>query len=162
MDEIYNKYSNLVYNYLYKLTNNHEISEDLTQETFYSAIKGIKHFKYECKIDVWLCQIAKNKWKDYLLKKKKRDIVYLNEEIEYSLIEDDFEEMINSKEDTIELYKQIHKLEKNTREVIFLRIQGEFTFKEIGKIMGKSEEWARVTYYRGKTKIKEELNNGRK
>lgn len=59
MEEIYEKYSKLVYNYLYRLTNNIELSEELMQETFYSAIKGLNKFKGECKVSVWLCQIAK-------------------------------------------------------------------------------------------------------
>ncbi len=70
MEEIYKKYSRLVYHYLYKLTNNNEISEELTQETFYDAIKGIDKFREECSLSVWLCQIAKNKWKDYIVKKR--------------------------------------------------------------------------------------------
>jgi RNA polymerase sigma-70 factor (ECF subfamily) len=62
MEEIYERYSRLVYNYLYTLTKNVELSEELSQETFYSAIKSINKFKNECNISVWLCQIAKNKW----------------------------------------------------------------------------------------------------
>ena len=71
MEEIYKKYSKLVYKYLYTLTRDIEISEELTQETFYSAIKNLKNFRNECKISVWLCQIAKHKWIDYLSNNKK-------------------------------------------------------------------------------------------
>ena len=52
-----------------------------------------------------------------------------------------------------------HNLDANTREVIYLRIKGDFSFKEIGRILQRNEEWARVTFYRGKLKLKEELNN---
>ena len=68
MEEIYKEYSLLVYRYLYGLTNDIELSEELMQETFYSATKNINKFKGNSKISVWLCQIAKNKWKDYIKK----------------------------------------------------------------------------------------------
>ena len=64
---------------------------------------------------------------------------------------------ISEKEELINLYKQIHKLEENTREVFYLRIKANLTFKDIGDILGKTEEWARVTFYRGKIKLKGEL-----
>ena len=83
MEEIYIKYSRLVYNYLYRLTNNVELSEELTQETFYSAIKGIKNFKNKSNISVWLCQIAKNEWRDYLKKSKKLTTVPIDDKLEY-------------------------------------------------------------------------------
>lgn len=162
MEEIYKKYSRIVYNYLYRLTNSIELSEELTQETFYSAIKGIKNFKQQSSVSVWLCQIAKNKWKDYLIKSKKLKIIPLNDEIESIFSENDTEENILLKEEKIELYKKIHLLNINTREVIYLKIKEDFTFKEIGEILGKSEEWARVTFYRGKIKLKEELKNEQK
>ena len=58
-------------------------------------------------------------------------------------------------DDKIQLYKKMQKLDKQTREVIYLRITGELSFKEIGDILNKTENWARVTFYRGKQKLKE-------
>ena len=155
MDEIYKKYSRIVYNYLYSLSKNIEISEELTQETFYRAIKGIKNFRNECNISVWLCQIAKNLWINYIKKENKAKVMYFDENIENSLIEDS----INAQNEIIELYKQIHRLDEKTKEVIYFRILGGLTFKEIGEIFDKSEEWARITFYRGKIKLKEELRD---
>lgn len=66
---------------------------------------------------------------------------------------------INSNSEMMELYKEIHKLDEMTRKVFYLRIKGELTFKEIGDILGKSEEWSKVTFYRGKVKLKEELKD---
>lgn len=159
MEEIYIKYSRLVYNYLYRLTNNIELSEELMQETFYSAIKGIKNFKNKSNISVWLCQIAKNKWKDYLKKANKIKAIPIDDNIEYVKAEDNIEDNLCEKEEKMNFYKKVHKLDSNTKEVIFLRANCEFSFKEIGKIFEKSEEWARITFYRGKIKLKEEFNN---
>lgn len=65
------------------------------------------------------------------------------------------EEEIISKEEKMLLNKKIQKLDEKTREVVYLRIVGELSFKEIGIIMDKTENWARVTFYRGKNKMKE-------
>ena len=66
-------------------------------------------------------------------------------------------ESLEKREELIQLYTEIHKLDENTREVFYLRLNCEFSFREIGKILGKSEEWARITFYRGKIKLKEEF-----
>ena len=71
MEQIYEQYFQTVYKYLFCLTRNNDISEELTQETFYKAVKKIDTYRGECKISVWLCQIAKNLWYDYCKKNKK-------------------------------------------------------------------------------------------
>lgn len=161
MEELYKKYSKLVYNYSYSLCEDREIAEELTQETFYKAIKGINKFRNECKINTWLCQIAKNEWKNYLSKEKKIQQISIDsdEYIENLLIEKYAEDNIEARDEIINLYKQIHKLDEKTKEVFYLRIKGDLSFKEIGEIFGKSEEWARITFYRGKIKLKEEMRN---
>lgn len=160
MEEIYNRYSKLVYNYLKSLCNDSEVAEELTQETFYKAIKSVNKFKGECKVSTWLCQIAKNIFCDYLSKEKKAKFISLDDDyIKNLIVEKNFEENAEDKNELINLYKQIHKLDEKTREVFYLRIKGEFSFKEIGEILNQSEQWARTTYYRGKIKLKEELNN---
>lgn len=162
MEELYKKYSKLIYRYLYSLTKNEELSEELMQETFCGALKSINNFKGESKITVWLCQIAKNKWKNYLIKKSQINTVAFDENIEKILIEDNISNSIDEQNEKIQLYKEIHHLDEETREVFYLRIKGELSFKEIGEIIGKTEEWARVTFYRGKIKIKEELLSNEK
>ena len=159
MEEIYKKYSRIIYNYLLGLTHNSEIAEELMQETFYSAVKNIDKFRKECSIKVWLCQIAKNKWINKI-KKDKLNFYHENLEVIDELsFEDNLENDIISREEIIDLYKKIHKLDEKTREVIYLRIRADLSFKEIGTILNKSEEWARITFYRGKIKLKEWINN---
>lgn len=159
MEEIYKKYSQKIYKYLYGLTNDIELSQELMQETFYSAIKSINKFEGNCKISVWLYEIAKNKWKDYLRKNSRKKTVLFNnsEEIEKIAFEYELLEQLSTKSEMLNLYKAIHNLDEEVREVFYLRIKGDLSFKEIAEITGKSEEWARVTFYRGKLKLKEEL-----
>jgi len=161
VDELYKEYSKLVFYYLNSLSGNSYIAEELTQETFYRAIKGITKFNNECKISTWLCKIAKNTWNDYLRKEKFPKTFSIDDEnfIEKIILEESFEDNIEDKSQIISLYKYIHKLDEDTREVFYLRLKGELSFKEIGEILDKSEDWARLTFYRGKIKLKEAMNN---
>ena len=153
MKQIYEKYFETVNKYLFCLTHNSDISEELTQETFYRAVKNIHKFKGNCKMSVWLCQIAKNLWYDELKKNKK--IKNIEEEIFLIQSEDEVEKAVISNDSKLQLYKKLQNLDEQTREVIYLRITGELSFKEIGDILNKTENWARVTFYRGKQKLKE-------
>lgn len=160
MEEIYKKYSKQVYRYLYSLTRNHELSEELMQETFYSAIKGINDFRGECSIFSWLCGIAKNKWKNYKIKNNKVQLIQFDDNIEHWLInDDDIEDKILKENESIKLHKEINKLDEMSREVVHLRINSEQSFKQIGKILNRSEVWARITFYRAKSKLKERLRD---
>lgn len=154
MEEVYKKYSKIVYKYLLSLTNNTEIVEELMEETFYSAVKNINKFRQESSVKTWLCKIAKNKYIDYYQKKNKISEINIEEINEKHLIEEQFESDFENKENLIKLYRKIHELDEITREVVYLRIRAELNFKEIGEIFGKTESWARVTFYRAKVKLK--------
>lgn len=153
IEEVYKENFNIVYKYLFCLTHNGDIAEELTQETFYRAVKNIRSFQGKCKMTVWLCQIAKNLWYDELSRKKKNKELNI-EDIEIESLEN-MEEIVFSNNERKNMYKKIQKLDKTTKEVIILRIKGDLSFKEIGNILNKTENWARVTFYRGKQKLKE-------
>ena len=154
IEQIYKEYFQTVNKYLFCLTRNDDISEELTQETFYRAVKKINTYRGECKISVWLCQIAKNLWYDYCRKNKNISITNEDDLFNNQPI-NTLEEKIISDDERISLYKKMQKLDDKTREVMYLRITGELSFKEIGAILNKTENWARVTFYRGKNKLKE-------
>ena len=160
MEQIYEQYFETVYKYLFCLTRNSDIAEELTQETFYRAVKKIHTFKGDCKISVWQCQIAKNLWYDECRKNRKK-----LETSEDTFLEikdsDNTEEKVIQNEEKMILYKKLQKLDEKTREVVYLRITGELSFKEIGMILNQTENWARVTFYRGKQKLKEGDENER-
>lgn len=152
MEELYNQYFNTVYKYLLYLTHDKDFSEELTQETFCKALEKLHTFKGECKISVWLCQIAKHLFINEQNKRKKIDS---NEDL--NCLEDvtKMEDTIVLKDEKINLYRKMQKLDSNSKEVIHLRITGELSFKEIGYVLGKTETWARVTFYRAKKKLEE-------
>lgn len=151
MEQLYNEHAQKVYKYLYSLCHDADLAEELTQETFYRALYSIDTYNGSCHIYVWLCQIAKHVWYQYLEKKKKKGTEFLDEEIQSSSISP--EGQLVSSEDKMELFRALHQLQEPMREVMYLRLTGEFSFREIGEILHKDETWARVTFYRGKQKI---------
>lgn len=162
LEQIYKEYYPIVYKYLLCLTANPDISEELTQETFYKMLKKINSFKGNSKLSVWLCEIAKNLWYDYLRKKKVSQVSYEDFESTDSFankqnIENDY----ISKEEFNETTKIIESLDYLSKRVLYLRLNSEMSFKEIGDVLGKTETWARVTFYRAKQKIKEDYKNGK-
>lgn len=153
IEEIYTEYFDMIYKYLLCLTHNADISEELAQETFYKAIVNINSFKEDSKISTWLCKIAQNLWYDEIRKNKKSVINY--DDLSLIVSDEDIEHNLISNYEQISLNTKINSLDNISKKVIELRINGNLKFKEIGAVFGKSENWARVTFYRGKTKIKE-------
>ena len=150
IDEIYRENAAMLYKYLCGLTQDSGLAEELTQETFFQAIKGIDKFRGDCKISVWLCGIAKKLWYKELEKRSRHKTVPLDDCVPST-------ENIESKSldnlEKIEIFRLMHNLDDMTKEVMYLRLAGELQFSEIAVILGKTENWARVTYYRGKQKI---------
>lgn len=159
IEKIYKEYSKMVYYYLFCLCHNEFIAEELTQETFFRAVKTIGKFRNECKIQVWLCQIAKNLWYKETQRTKKLISISINEEIgEIESIYNIEEEFIEKEEEAY-VYKQIEKLSSPRRELVYLRLKLGLPFKDLGQIIGKSGTWARVEFYRWKQKVIQEMES---
>ncbi len=152
MNEIYQKYARNVYRFLFAKTRNKDIAEELTQETFYQAIKSIDKFDGSCKLSTWLFGIAKNQFFNYMRKNPTmQDISEYAEELES---DEKVEDKVITSFERVELVKALHNCREPYKEVLYQRIFGNLSFREIGEILGKSENWARVTYYRGKEQLK--------
>ncbi|MBQ4522939.1 MAG: sigma-70 family RNA polymerase sigma factor [Lachnospiraceae bacterium] len=152
-EEIYESYYPKVYAYLCKLCQDENLAEEITQETFFKVLKGIDSYRGDCKLSVWMCQIAKNTYLSHIKKEKKITDVPL-EQLEK---DKNFEEAFLDKDMAMEIHKILHTMVEPYREVFWMKTFGELTFAEIGKVHGKTEIWARVTYHRAKMKIREEL-----
>lgn len=147
--EIYSLYFQDVYKYILALSRDPTLAEEITQETFFKALKSLDSFQGQCKLYVWLCQIAKNTYRSYLKKHKEPE---KEEALTGSL-----EEMMLNKESVFQIHQALHKLPEPYKEVFSLRVLGELSFREIGLLFGKTENWARVTYHRARLKIKEDF-----
>ena len=118
---------------------------------FLKALKSVDRFRGDCKMGVWLCQIAKNTFLT-LVKRQKQNIDYPLEAIPAA---GSLEEKLIDKEDARQIFRLLHELDEPYKEVFWMRVFGELSYAEIAAIFGKTESWARVTYHRAKLKIKE-------
>ncbi|MDC7280535.1 MULTISPECIES: RNA polymerase sigma factor [Pseudobutyrivibrio] len=155
-EEIYKLYYPQVYRFVMSLCSNSDLAEEITQETFFRALKGIDGYRGDCKLSVWLFQIAKNL---YFTQRKKEERFSSENETELSNTPDvlNVEEIIENKQLALKIHEVLHLIPEPYKEVFWMRAFGELSFAEIGKIHGKTESWARVTFHRAKLKIQEEI-----
>ncbi len=148
-EQIYALYFQDVYRYVCALSRDANLAEEITQETFFKALKSLDSFRGQCRLYVWLCQIAKHTYLSHLKKRKEPE----SEEP----LSNSVEEMMLEKESAFQIHQALHNLSEPYKEVFSLRVLGELSFRQIGLLFGKSENWARVTYHRARLKIKEEF-----
>jgi RNA polymerase sigma-70 factor (ECF subfamily) len=153
-EALYAQYFADVYRYALSLCRNAGEAEEITQETFFKALQKIDGFHGECRVYVWLCEIAKNTWFSRV-KAQKRLIP--EEEMPEQPSEENPEQALLAQEANLAAQQALHRLEEPYKEVLMLRIFGEMPFARIGQLFGKTESWARVTYHRGRQKLKEAL-----
>ena len=151
--DLYRQHAEEVYRYLFALCREADTAEELTQETFYQALKGLKSFRGDCAPQTWLCAIAKRLWYREL-SRRGRTAPMEAEALEQVPAAADPAREAEEKDDKLLLYRAIQKLDPETREVIYLRLAGDFTFREIGTILNHTEVWARMRFYRGKETLK--------
>ncbi|MGN1480519.1 RNA polymerase sigma factor [Porcipelethomonas sp.] len=150
---LYNEYFSKIYGFAVNLCKNKELAEDITSETFVRAIIHYKKTDENKNVNTWLCQIAKNIYLDYLRKQSKISGNEIPEIADNTSIEN----IVSNNESCRQIHKILHKTEEPYKEVFTLRVFGELSFKEIGEVFEKSENWARVTFFRAKKKIQTEL-----
>ena len=139
-DQIYQSYFDSVYHYAFSLSGNPQTAEELTQETFFKAMRSLNQFQGKSSLKSWLCAIAKNLWLSEQRKKKPQP-----------------EEEIVRQDENMRIHRLLHRLDEPYREVFTLRTLGQLSFRDIGDLFGKSENWACVVYHRACAKIKEKM-----
>lgn len=137
MDVIYREYADPVFKYLMTLCNDEDTAQELTQETFYQAVRSAGRYDGSCKVFTWLCQIAKHLWYRELERRRRKGTTELNENLASSGA--DLSETVSIREEKMELFRKVHILDETAKEVVLLRLTGAFSFREIGDIFGKNE-----------------------
>lgn len=157
MEGIYREHFHVVYLYALGLSGDSGVTEDVVQETFLKAWKHIDSFRGECDIKTWLCRIARNEYYSYC--KKNRLVCGIRETD--SIPEADsgirFEQMPEDEEAADKIREILHGMPEPYKEVFSLRVFGELPFEKIGRLFGKSANWACVTYHRAKAMIRKEM-----
>ena len=152
--KIYSEYFSDVYKYAFSLCRNESLAEEITQETFFKAMRNIDKFNGTCKLFVWLCQIAKNIY--FTFAKKQKHIVS-GEGVENQDFSTDIENAYLDKENVRQLHIFLHNLNEPYKEVFTLRVFGELPFSQIAELFGKTDSWARLIFYRAKKQLQEDL-----
>ena len=151
--DIYEQHANAVYRFLLSLSADEAMAEELLQETFYRALVHIDRFEGRCSIYTWLCQIGKNAWLKELRRRKK----YRKTETTDFAGTESLEENVIDKELSLRIRTELMRLDEPYRDVFIMHALGDVKLKEIAALYGKSESWARVTYFRAKQKIIQEV-----
>lgn len=156
-EQIYSTYFKSVYRYIWKLSGDEHIAEEITSETFLKVMKSIGDFRGECDMRVWICQIAKNMYYSYL---KKSHRTASTDETELQRITDpdaSVEEQIGIQDEAWQIRKILHTIPDPYKEVFMWRVFGELSFKEIGALYSKTDNWACVTYHRARKMIQDKM-----
>ena len=151
---VFRENNQFVFRFLMKLCGDVSLAEELTQETFFRAYMNLSALRNEEKVAVWLCQIAKNTYFAWFNEQKRK------QPISQPISENstpDIAELFEEKELASRAFSVLHALEEPYKEVFMLSVFGGLSLKDISSMFGKSESWARVTYYRAKQKIMEGL-----
>lgn len=152
MEEIYKQNARIVYQYLYSMCKDEKLAEDLTQDTFLRAFEAIDRYDGSCKLSTWLCQIGKHLL--YQTWEKRKHEIPLDWDTEQSqeclLSPANTEAEALTKIELTEVLTDLQQLPPAMREVIYLRTLSDLSYRDIGQILGKSENWARTNFYRGK------------
>ncbi|MBR4201359.1 MAG: RNA polymerase sigma factor [Oscillospiraceae bacterium] len=151
VEALYNQYFHTVYLYLCSVTHDESLAEELTQDTFFKAMKSLGSFRGDCDIRVWLTQIAKNLYLTHCKKQNRMTGGEIPEnEPDRSV---SVEDHLADTEQAMAIHRILHDMKEPQKEVFSLRVFGELSFRQIGEIFGKTESWARVTYHRAKLTI---------
>ena len=160
-EKIYRNYFNDVFLYIRRLSGNENIAEEITSETFYKAMRSIDSFRGDCDIRVWLCQIAKNCYYTYLKKAGQIDSIEDVELLNISAQDETVEERPSRQDEAMQIQKILHDVPDPYKEVFMWRVFAELSYKQIGQLFGKSENWACVTYHRARNMIRERLEGSK-
>lgn len=151
-EDLYEAHARGVYRFLFSLCREADTAEELTQETFSQALKNLDSFRGDCAPLSWLCAIAKRLWYKELSRRKRTVSL---EEVQLPPLPDGGDPAAETerRSEKLQLYQAMQRLPQETREVLYLRLSGDLSFREIGAILGRSEVWARVRFYRGKEEL---------
>ncbi len=150
-DQIYQNCFDPVYRYVLSLSGNPQIAEEITQETFFKALRSLDQFQGRSSLKSWLCAIAKNLWLSEQRRKKEQPI---DGSMPLQDPSSGPEEVILRQDESLRIHRLLHHLDEPYREVFTLRALGQLSFRDIGELFGKTENWACVVYHRARAKIK--------
>ena len=152
MEELYQQYSQIIYHFLYARCRDPALAEDLMQETFLKALESLHRFDGSCKLSTWLCQIARHLLYQHWEKTNRARLEELDDTLEAA---DNTQRQAMARIELADVWERLQLLPEEMKKTVELRVLGSLSFREIGASLGKSENWARVTFHRAKVRLLE-------
>jgi RNA polymerase sigma-70 factor, ECF subfamily len=143
--QIYDRYVQTVYRYLYSRTGNPVDAEDITAQTFLTAMEKLENYREDGHLAAWLVTIARNKAYDFFRKTSR--FVPLDSIPEMGNNPDLLQEVIRA-DRRADLIRRIGQLPEDDQELLRLRFIAQISFKEMGKIFNRSEAAVKKNTYR--------------
>ena len=156
-ERIYRAYFGRVYHYLLSLCRDHHLAEELTADTFFKALRSLQDFRGDSDPGTWLCAIARNLYISHLRKQQPTQSLADLPDVPAPGAPDPAI-LAEQQDGLMGLYARLHRLTEPYKEVFLLRVLGQLSFRQIGQLFGKTENWACVTYHRARKKLQEEEN----
>lgn len=153
-EDVFSRYFGKVYRFILSLTHSSDLAEEITQQTFYRALEKIDSFEGRSDVGTWLCSIAKN---EYFDRRRRKETAAPPDSMIFERPQADAAEGVDQEMQRMQIHKYLHELEEPYREVFMLRVFGELKYSQIAALFGKSESWARVTYYRAKVELQNRI-----
>lgn len=157
MEAVYKRYALPLKKYIMTLCHDDFLADDLVADTFYKAITHADSFRGG-NIFTWLCTIGKNNFLNHVKRKEYQNVSLDDEESTFEIPDfDDPSVALERSEKTRYLQEKMQELSPVDRKVVYLRTYADLSFKEIGDVLGKTENWARVTFFRCKEKLRRNM-----
>ena len=153
-DQVYQNCFDPVYRYVLSLSQNPPLAEEITQETFFKALRSLDQFQGKSNLKSWLCAIAKNLW---LSEQRKKNVQPIDDAMPLADPSAGPEEAILRQDESMRIHRFLHHLDEPYREVFTLRTLGQLSFRDIGELFGKTDNWACVVYHRARAMIRKEM-----
>ena len=163
-EKIYRENFSRIYAFLFKMTRDADLSEELTQETFYQAFQSFRRFEGRCDIFTWLASIAKHSYYKYLRKNRISGNLFDFTELEKYFISrgehgDNPADALQKQATRENVAECISQLPEKYRDVVLLRIYADMPFSEIAAALNITENSAKVIFFRAKKKLSEDLKD---
>lgn len=153
-EEVFSRYFGRVYRFILSMTRSTDMAEEITQQTFFKAMEKIDSFEGRSDVGTWLCSIAKN---EYFSRSRRKESAYAPDNPIFERLGEDAADGVHREMQLMQIHRHLHELDEPYREVFMLRVFGELKYSQIASLFGKSESWARVTYYRAKVELQNRI-----
>lgn len=149
-EQIYRAYFTQVYRYVLRLCGDEQMAQDVTADTFFRALTKLDSYREASSVSTWLCAIAKRTW---LSKARRERRMVPTDPLPDASVPDGMQARVEA----AEAREAIDRLPPAMRDVFLMRVDGGMAFRDIGSLLGHTENWACVNYHRARERLRQEL-----